>query len=267
MRSRKSLPVALTVAGSDSGGGAGIQADLKTFAALGTHGATVITCLTAQNPGEVLAIEPCSAKIVREQLAAVSVLRPAAAKTGMLFNAAIIREVASYFSELKPFPLVVDPVMMSTSGARLIDERAVKVFQRELFPLAAVVTPNVQEAEALTGLQLTEPEDLRKAARAIHEKFGCAALVKGGHLATEDIALDLFWDGKAELLLEAPRARNVATHGTGCTYAAAITAFLARGHSLPEAVAGAKDYITRAIHGTVNIGEFQALQYFNRGNK
>jgi hydroxymethylpyrimidine/phosphomethylpyrimidine kinase len=138
-----------------------------------------------------------------------------------------------------------------------------KVFQRELIPRARLVTPNVQEAEVLSGLSLTRPEDLRTAARTIHERFGCAVLVKGGHLATEDVALDLFFDGRNELLLEAPRVRNVATHGTGCTYAAAITAWLARGRSLPEAVVSAKKYVTRAIQGTVGIGgDFQALDHF-----
>ena len=261
MRTPKALPVTLTIAGSDSGGGAGIQADLKTFAALHTHGASVITCVTAQNPGEVISMEACSVTLVREQLAAVSKLRPAAAKTGMLFNARIIRAVAEYFADCPSCPLVVDPVMVSTSGARLIDEGAVTLFQRELFPLATLVTPNVQEAEALTGLELTEPEDLRQAARFIHEKFGCAVLVKGGHLATENQAADLFFDGKTELLLMAPRARNVATHGTGCTYSAAMAALLARGHSLPEALTGAKSYVTTAIHNTVNIGPFQALNH------
>jgi hydroxymethylpyrimidine kinase/phosphomethylpyrimidine kinase len=241
------LPIALTIAGSDSGGGAGIQADLKTFAALGVHGTCDITCITAQNPKRVLAIEPCSAAIVRKQLEAVfAELPPTAAKTGMLYSAEIIRAVAKFFRSHK-IPLVVDPVMVATSGRRLLRPGAVKILCRELFPLATLVTPNLPEASLLTGRRLNSVEDMRRAARELHRRFGCAVLVKGGHLRGAREAADIFFDGKTELLLTAPFVRGIRTHGTGCTYSAAITAHLAHGFDLPNAVARAKEYITRAI--------------------
>jgi hydroxymethylpyrimidine/phosphomethylpyrimidine kinase len=239
--------VALTIAGSDSGGGAGVQADLKTFAALGVHGTSAITCITAQNPKRVLAVEPCSIRIIRAQLAALaSELPPAAAKTGMLFSVEIIRAVARWFREQK-CSLVVDPVMVATSGARLLEADAVKALGSELFPRATVITPNIPEAEALVGFSLREPEDMRKAARELHERFGCAVLVKGGHLQTASEAIDIFFDGSAELLLTASRIPGVKTHGTGCTYSAAITAFLARGEKLERAVQRAKAFVSDAI--------------------
>ncbi len=253
--------MALTVAGSDSGGGAGLQADLKTFSALGAHGVCAITSVTAQNPRGVLAAEGCGLKLVRAQLRAVSAFQPRAAKTGMLLTAEIIAEVAKFFRSHREIPLVVDPVMIATSGARLLERDALAVLEKKLLPLAALVTPNVPEAEALTGLRLREPEDLRAAARALHGRFGGAVLVKGGHLETKASAIDVFFDGDTELLLEAPRARGVTTHGTGCTYAAAITAFLARGETLADAVARAKEFVTGAIHGSVKAGGFPVLNW------
>ncbi len=247
---RRQLPIALTIAGSDSGGGAGIQADLKTFAALGVHGTSAITCLTAQNPKGVSAIQSAKPAIVRAQIEAVfAELRPAAVKTGMLFDTAIIRVVADHFSQLRgrKLPLIVDPVMVATSGARLLKPAALRAMQAELLPLATLVTPNLDEAEILVGAKLNSVEDLRAAARTIHERFHCAALVKGGHLRGLREAVDIFYDGETELLLSAPFVRGVATHGTGCTYSAAIAAALALGHDLPGAVHLAKDFITRAI--------------------
>jgi hydroxymethylpyrimidine/phosphomethylpyrimidine kinase len=252
--------VALTVAGSDSGGGAGIQADLKTFAALGVHGTSAITCLTAQNPRRVLGIEPASPKIIQQQIEAVFAgLRPAAVKTGMLYSAAAVRIVAEFFSRGARPPLVVDPVMISTSGAPLLQTGAVKLLRERLIPVATLVTPNVAEAEALTGLRLRSVEDLRAAARAIHEQFGCAGLVKGGHLRGTREAADIYYDGGEELLLTAPFIRGMRTHGTGCTYSAAITAWLARGVILPKAVARAKQYITDAIAHSRGIGKHTVL--------
>jgi hydroxymethylpyrimidine/phosphomethylpyrimidine kinase len=256
---KRELPPALTVAGSDSGGGAGVQADLKTFAALHTHGLSVITCITAQNPRAVNAIEPCSLRMIEQQLEAVSAFKPRAAKTGMLFSAEIISLVAKHFRDKRSVALVVDPVAVATSGAKLLRGDAVATLKRELLPIAALVTPNVPEAEALVGMKIREPEHLRVAARLLHERFGCPALIKGGHLRTKDVAIDVFYDGKTELLLEAPRAQRVATHGTGCTYAAAITALLARGQRLPDALAGAKAFVTNAIHSSVKSGPFSAL--------
>jgi hydroxymethylpyrimidine/phosphomethylpyrimidine kinase len=247
MRHSSKIPIALTVAGSDSGGGAGIQADLKTFAALGVHGTCAITCLTAQNPVKVLAIEPCNPLIVRRQLQSVfAQLPPAAAKTGMLYSPAIVQAVVDIFADSR-VPLVVDPVLVSTSGTRLLETPAQKLLCAKLLPIATLVTPNVHEAQILTASRLNTPENLREAARELYLRFGCAVLLKGGHLRGLKNAIDIFYDGRQELLLSAPFIRGVKTHGTGCTYSAAISAYLARGYSLPRAVAAAKDFITQAI--------------------
>ncbi len=262
------LPITLTIAGSDSGGGAGIQADLKTFAALGVHGTSAITCLTAQNPKGVSAIQAAKPAIIRAQLEAVfAELHPSAVKTGMLFDAAIIREVASFFGRLrgpKP-PLIVDPVMVATSGARLLKPVALRAMQEELLPLATLVTPNLDEAEILVGTKLKSMDDLRAAALAIHERFHCAALVKGGHLRGLREAVDILYDGKTELILSVPFVRGVSTHGTGCTYSAAIAAYCALGHDLPSAVQLAKDFITRAIADSVRAGKHSVLNPFAAG--
>jgi hydroxymethylpyrimidine/phosphomethylpyrimidine kinase len=244
-------PVALTIAGSDSGGGAGIQADLKTFAALGVHGTCAITCITAQNPREVSRMAPCAAGLVRAQLEAVfSWRRPAAAKTGLLASPATIREVAKFFRQCPGVPLVVDPVMVATCGIRFLSRPAVEILRRELLPLATLVTPNVAEAEVLTGKRIRTPEDLRASARNIHETFGCAALVKGGHLVGATAALDSLCGKDGEWIFSAPRIRSVKLHGTGCTYSAAITAGLARGQSLMKAIELAKTHITNVISTT-----------------
>jgi len=248
MKKIQSVPVALTIAGSDSGGGAGIQADLKTFASLGVHGASAITSITAQNPKRVLGIQVCKPEIVRRQIEAVfAELHPAAVKTGMLYSTEIIKVVVELFKRGKRAPLVVDPVMTSTSGARLLQPSAIAILKKELLPLATLVTPNLDEAEILAGRGVKSIEDLRRAAREIHQRFGCAALVKGGHLRGGKEAADIFFDGKNELLLTAPFIRGVSTHGTGCTYSAAIAGHLALGRRLPNAVKLAKDYLTQAI--------------------
>jgi hydroxymethylpyrimidine/phosphomethylpyrimidine kinase len=267
MSKQKRIPSALTIAGSDSGGGAGIQADLKTFAALGVHGTSAITCITAQNPKRVSAIQACRREIVRGQIeAVVEELSPAAAKTGMLYSAEIISVVAEFFTSNRRIPLVVDPVMISTSGSRLLKPSAIKLLKNHLLPLAAVVTPNLDEAEILTGRELKSAEDLRWAAKAIHREFGCAALVKGGHLRNSREAVDIFFDGDTELLLSAPFVKGVNTHGTGCTYSAAITGFLARGHALPEAVAQAKEFISQAIAQSHAVGKHSVLNAFWRAS-
>jgi hydroxymethylpyrimidine/phosphomethylpyrimidine kinase len=245
---RALIPIALTVAGSDSGGGAGIQADLKTFASLGVHGASAITCITAQNPLEVSAVEPCGVEMVRRQLEAVfDELPPAAVKTGMLYSAPIIRTVAAFLAGRRGPALVVDPVLVSTSGAPLLEPGAIESLVNELAPLASLLTPNRDEAELLTGLRLGSAQGMREAARALHRRFGCAVLVKGGHLRRLGEAVDIFYDGRQELLLSAPFVRGVRTHGTGCVYSAAIVGYLARGLSLARAVCRAKEYITQAI--------------------
>jgi hydroxymethylpyrimidine/phosphomethylpyrimidine kinase len=261
--SRKTLPVALTIAGSDSGGGAGIQADLKVFAALGVHGTTAITCLTAQNPNAVIGIQAAKPEMVQQQLEALfAELPPKAAKTGMLFSSEIIRVVAQFWKNTKRSPLIVDPVMVSTSGAKLLKDDAIRILQNELLPVAGLVTPNLDEAEILVGRKLRSIDDLRNAARQIHSRFGCAALVKGGHLRTGLEAVDIFFDGKTELLLSAPFVKGVTTHGTGCTYSAAIAAHLALGRTLPNAVGLAKEHVSNAIANSLLVGRHSVLNHF-----
>jgi hydroxymethylpyrimidine/phosphomethylpyrimidine kinase len=258
----KQLSCTLTIAGSDSGGGAGIQADLKTFRALGVHGTSAITCLTAQNPKGVSGIQACSPDILRKQIDAVfAELKPAAVKTGMLFATPLIRVVVEQFRRPHQPPLVVDPVMVATSGARLLKPSAIAAIQKELLPLATLVTPNLDEAEILVGRKLTEVEDLRWAAREIRARFGCAALLKGGHLRGLAEAVDVFYDGRTELLLTAPFVKGVSTHGTGCTYSAAITAGLARGLKLPDAVKLGKEFITNAIANSQRVGKHFVLNW------
>jgi hydroxymethylpyrimidine/phosphomethylpyrimidine kinase len=271
----KKLPVALTIAGSDSGGGAGIQADLKTFAVLGVHGASAIACLTAQNPKRVLAVEPCSPKMLRLQIEAVfEELNPAAVKTGMLFSAKNISVVVQFFKN-KKCPLVVDPILVSTSGAKLLEPAGMKILTEKLLPLAKLVTPNLAEAEILAGQKISSVEEMRVAAKEIHSRFGCAVLLKGGHLLlveklkrdlskrkTIQQAVDIFFDGKTELLLSAPFVKGIRTHGTGCTYSAAICAALALGHDLPQAVQIGKKFVTAAISESYRIGKYFALGNF-----
>jgi phosphomethylpyrimidine kinase len=262
---RKSIPVALTIAGSDSGGGAGVQADLKTFAALGVHGTSVITCITAQNPIRVYGVEPCTPAMVRQQLEAVfEQLQPHAAKTGMLFSAQIIQAVAEFFERPKRPPLIVDPVMVSTSGATLLEAQAVEVLTRRLLPIATLVTPNLHEAEILIGDKIRSVSDLRDAARTIQKRFGCAALVKGGHLPDAKEAVDYYHDERREMVLGASYVRDVNTHGTGCTISAAITAHLAQGYSLRSAVKDAKAYISNAIMNSARVRRHFVL---GNGNK
>lgn len=258
--SRAKHSIALTIAGSDSGGGAGVQADLKTFTALGCHGTTAITCITAQNPKGVSGIQPIRADMVRKQIEAVfQELPPRAVKTGMLFSAAIINVVADYFESKSRPPLIVDPVMVATSGAVLLKPSAIRVLKERLLPLATLVTPNLDEAELLVGRKLRSLEDLLDAAAEIHNRFGCAALVKGGHLELGKDAVDVLFDGKRFTVLKARRIHGVSTHGTGCTYSAAIAAHVARGDKLPRAVALAKEFITCAIAMSYLAGRHHSL--------
>jgi hydroxymethylpyrimidine/phosphomethylpyrimidine kinase len=242
------MPVVLTIAGSDSGGEAGIQADLRTFALLQVHGASAITCVTAQNRHSVARLQPCAPALVRAQIEAVAGAMPlAAAKTGMLYSAAIVEEVAAFFKRAPALPLVVDPVMAASSGRRLLQSGGLAALRRELLPLALLVTPNVAEAEILTGRRIATVEELRSAAAALYQRFGCAALVKGGHLPGTRQAVDFLYSDRGEWMLTAPRRKGGGWHGTGCTYSAAITAWLARGCALEKSVELAKNYITRSI--------------------
>jgi hydroxymethylpyrimidine/phosphomethylpyrimidine kinase len=278
---RKTFPIALTIAGSDSGGGAGIQADLKTFAALGVHGTSAITCLTAQNPRRVLDIESCSPKMLRQQMEAVfAELPPQAIKTGMLYSAENISVIVNFFTryfrgthgrgrKTRP-PLIVDPILVATSGTRLLEPKALKIFCEKLLPLATLVTPNLSEAEILGGETISSVEEMMAAAQKIHTRFGCAVLVKGGHLPdvqaeiTLDTgyATDAFFDGRDEFLLSAPYVKNTRTHGTGCTYSAAICAALATGKNLPQAVQIGKKFVTDAISNSYKLRKHLGLNHF-----
>lgn len=238
-------PVALTVAGSDSGGGAGIQADLKTFFACGVYGASVITALTAQNLSRVALVEPGSVNIVKTQMETIfEGYQVAAVKTGMLFYRDIVQTVAAAMPT--SIPLVVDPVFAATSGALLIEENAVKAMMDELFPLAALITPNVQEAAWLSGLQIREQADQVLAAEKLLERHGVAVLVKGGDLGAGSACDVLAMPGKTRIF-ESELLSGVNTHGSGCTLAAAIAAGLALGLALEVAVEGGKDFVFRSL--------------------
>jgi len=247
-------PIALTIAGSDSGGGAGIQADLKTFEALGVFGTSAITAITAQNTVGVEAAVALDPSIVAAQIRAVAAdLRPAAAKTGMLANAGIVAEVAATIEACAIAPLVVDPVMVATSGDPLLDDDAVGRLAADLLPLARLVTPNVPEAARLAGMAIRGTDDMRAAARRLVEMGAGAALVKGGHLEGAEV-VDVMWDGAREVVYRAARIARSDTHGTGCTLSAAVTAGLACGAALPDAVARAIDYTRRAIENAPGLG-------------
>lgn len=241
------MPVALTIAGSDSSAGAGIQADLKTFSALGVYGLTAVTCVVAETPGRVSTMEPVSAALVRDQIDVVLRSFPVAAiKTGLLFSAEIIAEIARALREHPIRPLVIDPVMVATSGDPLLQEDAVAAYERDLFPLAALLTPNLGEAARLTGRSITDLEMMYEAGKILAKKYGVPILLKGGHL-TGDQAIDILFRGEDTIEFAAPFSRGVNTHGTGCTYSAAITAGLAAGLALEEAIRRAKNFVTAAI--------------------
>ena len=253
-------PIALTVAGSDSGGGAGIQADLKTFHAFGVFGTSVVTAVTAQNTLGVDAVHSVPLDVVRAQFGALLAdLPPAALKTGMLATAELVSTVAGCIRAAGLSAYVFDPVMVSTSGHRLLDPEAEATLSADLLPLAALVTPNLHEARTLTGRTVETLDDMSRAARDLVERGAGAALLKGGHLDGD--AVDLFWDGRRELVWRKPRLDTRHTHGTGCTLSAAITAGLARGTPLAEATERAVKWVAHAIgtapglgsgHGPVN---------------
>jgi hydroxymethylpyrimidine/phosphomethylpyrimidine kinase len=248
-------PIALTIAGSDSGGGAGIQADLKTFQRFHVFGTSVITAVTAQNTRGVTAWEPVSTELVIAQMEAVGAdLPPAAVKTGMLANAAIVEAVAATIAELELPNLVVDPVMIAKGGDRLLLEDAVAVIRTELLKLAEVVTPNVPEAEVLAGASIRTLDDMRSAARRIRALGPRVVVVKGGHLTTGDVVIDVVCTPDREFDLRGPRLDTPHTHGTGCTFAAAITAGLALGQPVDEALRSARAYLEGAIRHAPGLG-------------
>jgi hydroxymethylpyrimidine/phosphomethylpyrimidine kinase len=246
------VPRCLTIAGSDSGGGAGIQADLKAFARLGCHGLSAIVALTAQNTHEVAAIHEVPPEFVRAQLEAVfEDIRVDAAKTGMLFSAAVVSAVADFLSEHR-VPLVVDPVMIASSGARLLRDDAVRVLVERLFPLATVVTPNLREACSLAGVPWSEDADRSDLAERLHALGASAVVVTGGHGATP---VDWLFDGTRHVPIPVERFPPGATHGAGCTHSASLAALLARGESLEEASRGAARIASQAVrHGLAGLG-------------
>ena len=249
-----SIPRVLIIAGSDSGGGAGIQADLKTVSALGAFGMTAITALTAQNTTGVfgiLEVEPNF--VVRQIEACLSDIGCDAIKTGMLASTAIIEAVAATISGYKSAPLVVDPVMIAKSGTPLLDPGAIAALKAKLLPLAVVVTPNLHEAEALTGREIKTLAQMKEAARAIRGLGPENVVIKGGHL--EGIAADLLYDGREFTQFDADRIDTKDTHGTGCIFASAIAANLAHKKTVLESVAAAKDFITAAIRSGLRIGK------------
>lgn len=247
------MKVALSIAGSDSGGGAGIQADLLTFAAHGVHGTTAITAITAQNTVAVTAWEALSPALVRAQIEAVADdMEISALKTGMLANREIIREVAAVIEARGFVNLVVDPVMLAKSGERLLDKAAESAYIESLFPLATLITPNLPEVEALLSRTILSVGDMREAVLEF-KRLGCrAVLIKGGHLDGDPT--DVLWDGTRLLEFPAARIDTMNTHGTGCTYSAAITARLAFGHDVETSVRGAKQYLTTAIMESYSLG-------------
>lgn len=247
---------ALTIAGSDSGGNAGIQADLRAFRTFGVHGCTAITALTAQNPFGVRSVLVADASFMGDQLDAVlDVYGIGALKTGMLATAEIIEVVANRLSFHNRIPKVIDPVMIATSGASLLADDAVDVLRSQLLPLATLLTPNLPEAAVLLGKAVSTPEEQRDAARRLSDMFGCAVLVKGGH-GTGMCAEDILFDGEKLSLMSSPRIdQPVSTHGTGCSLSAAITASMACGNDLLCAVVEGKAYVYESIRTGVSVGD------------
>ncbi|AZO93626.1 bifunctional hydroxymethylpyrimidine kinase/phosphomethylpyrimidine kinase [Halocella sp. SP3-1] len=256
------LKKALTIAGSDSGGGAGIQADLKTFSALGVYGLSVITSITAQNTTGVIAVEDISPAMVAKQIDAVfSDIQIDAVKIGMVSNREIIKVIVEELRKWDVKNIVLDPVMMSESGSKLLDVEARSTLIKELIPLADIITPNLSEASVLLERDVITLKDMEKAVEEL-TKMGCSSvLLKGGHLTDRTLAkmttkaIDVYYDGQSLLRYQADRVKTRNIHGTGCTYSSAIAAYLAFGFKMDRSIARAKDYITGAIQNSFNIGE------------
>lgn len=263
------LPVTLTIAGSDSGGGAGIQADLKTFSALGVFGTSAITAITAQNPDGVYGVQGLEPTIVAGQIRAVTdYFEVGGVKVGMVLNAAIISAVAEVLKDIwdrsetpPPFPLVLDPVMVSSSGEKLLDEDALDALCKQILPMATLVTPNMAEAAILSGQPVEQAEQMEQAARAIFDKYKVPVLVKGGHLKDSEEAVDCLWDGEKLEFFGATFLHHVGSHGTGCTLSSAITVNLQHGYPLPDAVAVSKEYLHRSLGESLPSGKGMVLNH------
>ena len=249
----KKRKTTLTIAGSDSSGGAGIQADIKTMQANGVYAMSAITALTAQNTTGVSGIFEVTPEFLGQQLDAVFTdIYPDAVKIGMVASAELVKMIAFKLKEYKAERIVVDPVMVSTSGSRLISEEAIQILKTELFPLASVLTPNIPEAEVLFGASIHSAEDMERAAQAISEEYHCAVLLKGGHQLNDANDL-LYAEGKSRWFY-GRRIDNPNTHGTGCTLSSAIASNLAKGYGLEEAVERAKEYISGALAAMLDLG-------------
>lgn len=250
---QNNICTALTIAGSDCSGGAGIQADLKTFASLGVYGMSVITALTAQNTLGVSGIQAVDAEFTKRQLDCVfEDIPPMSVKTGMLPSLDVCRTVGDRLRYYSCKSIVCDPVMVSTSGHSLTDEQGVSGLEKYVFPFSLLITPNIPEAQVLTNMRIQTVEDMEKACRLLYEKHGCAVLCKGGHL--KDSAADVLYANGKAVLLQSERINNPNTHGTGCTLSSAIAAYLSLGSSLEESVIKAKEYVHGAIAQLLNIG-------------
>jgi len=249
----------LTIAGSDPSGGAGIQADLKTFAALGVYGASAITAVTVQNTMGVISVEPLMADVVTAQIEAVAGdIEVHATKTGMLATAAIVEAVTAAVDELDLPNLVVDPVLVATSGESLLDEDGVQVMKSELLPRALVVAPNLPEAEVLSGYRIRSMEDVQEAARRIHDLGPTAVIIKGGH-GQDDLVVDVLYDGDRFLEFRTSRVPTPNVHGTGCTFASALATYLAQGLPLDQAAERAQSYVAQAIRHAFAVGHGQQI--------
>ena len=247
------MKTALTIAGSDSSGGAGIQADIKTMTANGIYATSAITALTAQNTTGVYGILESTPEFLANQLDCVFTdIFPDAVKTGMVSSTALIAVIADKLRQYGARNIVVDPVMVATSGARLISEEAVDALKEKLLPLATLLTPNIPEAEVLSGMTIENATDMEKAARAISEQYGCAVLCKGGHQISD--ADDLLWREGAGVWFRGRRIQNSNTHGTGCTLSSAIASNLAKGYDLDQSVRRAKEYISGALAAMLDLG-------------
>ncbi len=248
------MKTALTIAGSDSSGGAGIQADIKTMTANGVFAMSAVTALTAQNTTGVAAIMEASPEFLAQQLDCIFTdIVPDAVKIGMVSSSALIAVIAEKLTQYQAKHIVLDPVMVATSGAKLISDDAIAALTEKLIPLAEVITPNIPEAEVLTGMKIRNVSDIEQAAKQISESYGCAVLLKGGHSVND--ANDYLYNKDGGSVFEGRRIDNPNTHGTGCTLSSAIASNLAKGFPLPEAIARAKTYISGALGAMLNLGK------------
>lgn len=254
-----SPPVALTIAGSDCSSGAGLQADLKTFQHFGVFGLTVVTCVVAETPLIVRSVHAVPPAILQDQLRVLLDAFPIAAiKTGMLFSKAHIVAVTELLSEHPHIPLVIDPVMIASTGDPLLEDSAISAYKERLFPLATVITPNLDEAEVLWGAPVRDEATMERAAAELSARHGCAVLMKGGHLGAPECA-DLLWQSNLPSWHRSPRIQDAASHGTGCTLSSAIAAAMAKGMDLHDAVVEAKAYLNQTLKSSLKWGEIAAL--------